>query len=189
MVTYDGEIEPEDLIPEYISTKGKLLEFSRGPTPPDGSDEAMEAAKLEAKIRKIEGDVLFDKYAAEMQWKNQKIIVERQLAAAKREAQETVEEAKPTEPEATAAQAKTAGDDVNEEAEKIAAEILAQQDSDDDDLGGLFDSLPQNEVDPTTGKTQTVINSADGVKLILKDFGKWSGVSPRRVLEETCRSR
>ncbi|KAK9444538.1 pre-mRNA-splicing factor ATP-dependent RNA helicase PRP22 [Metarhizium brunneum] len=187
VMTYDLDIEPEDLIPEYVSARAKHLELSRSVRPTDSEDKTqLEIAKLEAKIKKIESDVLFDKFNADLRWKSEKILVERQLAAAKKEAQAAAEElgskAEQT-PEANA------DDSVNDEADRIAAEILAQEDEDSDAITGLFASLPQNEVDPNTGKTQTVITAADGTKLVLRDFGKWTGVGPRRVLEDSCRSR
>ncbi|QPG98163.1 hypothetical protein C2857_007324 [Epichloe festucae Fl1] len=188
VMTYDLDIEPDDLEPEYVSAKVQLLELSRGKKASNGeSDVPMEIAKLEAKIRKIENDVLFDRFSAEQKWKSERIIIEKQLAAAKKEAQAMAQEEKDAAEAETHCKPKE--DDVNEEAERIAAEILAQQHDDDDDISGLFASLPQNEVDPDTGRTLTTINSADGTKLVLRDFGKWTGVSPRRVLEEACRSR
>ena len=60
---------------------------------------------------------------------------------------------------------------------------------DDEALVGLFASLPMTEIDPDTGKTDTVINGIDGSKIVIRDFGKWSGVSPARALEESCRAR
>lgn len=184
VITCDSDIEPEDLIPEYLGSKAKLLELSRSTTE-DPADNEMAIAKLEAKIRMIENDVLFDRPTAEFHWREKRIALEQQLAAAKKQAEA---EAEPV-PEIEALKLdEPKDDDINDEAERIAAEILAEAD-DMDDIGGLFDSLPQNEVDPATGKSQTVINSADGVKLFIKDFGKWTGVGPRRVLEEACRSR
>ena len=66
-----------------------------------------------------------------------------------------------------------------------------RQDNADEDesLSDLFASLPVQETDPTTGKTANVINTSDGVKIYIRDFGKWTGVSPMRALEEACRSR
>lgn len=195
VATYDLDIEPEDLIPEYISARAKHLELSRSVKPKETDDETLlEIAKLEAKINKIQNDVLFDEFSAEQKWKSEKIVVEKQLAVAKKEAEAAAEEAKqkaeqPPDEDDEEDDDDEEEDDVNNEAKRIAAEILAQQDEDDDDIAGLFASLPQNEVDPNTGKTQTVINSADGTKLVLRDFGKWTGVSPKRVLEESCRSR
>lgn len=185
VVTCDSDIEPDELIPEYISSKAKLLELSRNPTG-ESDDNAMAIATVEAKIRMIENDVLFDKPTAEVQWRAKKVVLEQQLAAtrkqqeAEREPAAAMESMKVDEPK---------DDGINDEAERIAAEILAEVEDMDDDLGGLFDSLPQNEVDPTTGKSQTVISGANGIKLIIKDYGKWTGMGPRRILEEACRSR
>ncbi|EFY93006.1 ATP dependent RNA helicase, putative [Metarhizium acridum CQMa 102] len=187
VMTYDLDIEPEDLIPEYVSARAKHLQLSRSVRPTDSQDKTqLEIAQLEAKMKKIESDVLFDKFNADLKWKSEKILVERQLAAAKKEAQAAVEELKSKAEQSPEA---NADDSVNDEADRIAAEILAQEDEDSDTIAGLFASLPQNEVDPNTGKTQTVIAAADGTKLVLRDFGKWTGVGPRRVLEDSCRSR
>ncbi|KAM0424653.1 hypothetical protein ACHAPT_010179 [Fusarium lateritium] len=197
IVNCDSDIEPDELVPKYLETKAKLLEFERGYNRLDksqaaDSDEELAVAKLEAKIRKIESDVLFDKYEAEQLWKAQRINLEKQLATAKREAQAQAE----TQPEAASIPEEpipeiTDENEINDEANRIAAEILAEanDEDDDDDIGGLFASLPQNEVDTDTGENRTVINSADGSKILIRDFGKWTGVSPRRALEEACRSR
>ncbi|KAL3953038.1 hypothetical protein ACCO45_012981, partial [Purpureocillium lilacinum] len=162
----------------------KLLELTRGPVSKaaeaDGDDTELAIAKLEAKLHKIENDVLFDKVAAEMKWKSERIVVERQLAAAKKEAQEAAAEEPKASTQTPDPKAKDE-DDVAAEAERMAAEILAEtNDDDDDDIAGLFASLPQHEVDPSTGKTHTVINSADGSKMVLRDFGKWTGGSVRQ---------
>ncbi|KAH6899625.1 P-loop containing nucleoside triphosphate hydrolase protein [Thelonectria olida] len=188
VVTCDSDIEPDELAPQYLATKAKLLELERGNsgsgTP--STDDELAVAKLEAKIRKIESDVLFDKFEADQKWRAEKIELEKQFAASKREAKGKVEDSPPPEEPSSN---KTVGDGISDEAEKIAAEILAQSNEDDDDIGGLFASLPQNEVNAQTGETQTVINSADGAKIVIRDFGKWTGFSPRRALEEACRSR
>lgn len=170
-----------------MATKIKLLELSKLnelANKGDKSTETDEKAKLLAKLQKIESDVLFDKGAAELEWKSKKIELEKEFAM-RRALQK--EEATPDvvnppideEPE----------DSVNAEAERIAAELLAEAQDDDGGLGNLFDTLPQSEVDPTTGATRTVMTSSDGIKLTIRDFGKWSGVNPRRILEESCRSR
>ena len=131
--------------------------------------------------------MLFDRYEAEQQWKVQRVDLERQLAAAKQERQDQAVE-KPTTEEEPVSE-KTDDGDVNDEAERIAAEILAEVNDEEDDIGGLFASLPQNEVDASTGESRTVVNSADGNQVVIRDFGKSTGVSPRRALEEACRSR
>ncbi|EQL02767.1 DEAD-like helicase [Ophiocordyceps sinensis CO18] len=187
MVTCDVDIEPEDLIPEYLATKAKLLELSRRQgrgkaKQPDDEDTDMAVARLEAKLGKIENDVLFDKFVAEQRWKVERAAVEKQLATARRQAQDTsAEELKASE---SVADSKTSDkDDVAAEAERMAAEILAENDDDDyDGIDGLFASLPQNEVDPETGKTQLVINSSGGAILLIRDFGEDASVNIRYIV-------
>uniref|UniRef100_A0A0D2XNM0 Uncharacterized protein n=1 Tax=Fusarium oxysporum (strain Fo5176) TaxID=660025 RepID=A0A0D2XNM0_FUSOF len=193
VVACDSDIEADELVPKYLETKAKLLEHERGKGRPDSSktsesDEELAVAKLEAKIRKIENDVLFDKYEAEQRWKAQRIDLERRLAAEKQEYQ-AQSEVIPARADETPHE-QVENDDINDEAERIAAEVLAEgHDEDEDDIGGLFASLPQNEVDASTGESRTIVNSADGNRITIRDFGKWTGISPRRALEEACRSR
>ncbi|KAK3375580.1 P-loop containing nucleoside triphosphate hydrolase protein [Lasiosphaeria ovina] len=189
--TYDEDIEPDQLLPFYLETKEKLFEIQRprqdlpkGKGRKGNSAPGDEEALLLAKIDRVEKDVLFDKYVAEQQWRTRRIILEKEYSASKKK---LVEEKEAT--QADGEDIPTNGlDDVNEEAERIAAEVLAES-SDDGGLADLFASLPTNEVDPVTGKTNTVMNGADGRRTVIRDFGKWTGVSPMRALEEACRSR
>lgn len=191
---YDADIEPEDLVPEYVATRAKLLTLSRSQAKKKGHPEmdeetSLETAKLEAKLCKIESDVLFDKALGDHLWKLERPIVEKQLAAVRKLNQNSARES-PQE-SASAADVKLSdGDEVAAEAERVAAELMVENDEDSlESIGGLFDSLPQHEVDDETGKTSTVINSSSGTRLEIRDFGEWSGIQPRRVLEEACRSR
>ncbi|KAG7286818.1 hypothetical protein NEMBOFW57_009135 [Staphylotrichum longicolle] len=188
-VKYDEDIEPDQLLPFYLETKAKLFAIQRprqeatkrkGLKDKTETSSDPEEALLLAKLDRVEKDVLFDKYVAEQQWKAKRIILEKEYAAAR--AEEKKREV-PEEPPAA-----NGTDDVNAEAERIAAEILAEED-DDDALADLFASLPVSEVDPVSGKTNTVVNGADGSKIIIRDFGSWTGVTPMRALEEACRSR
>ncbi|AEO59389.1 hypothetical protein MYCTH_2307634 [Thermothelomyces thermophilus ATCC 42464] len=188
-VTYDEDIEPDQLLPFYLEAKTQLFAIQRprqdaakrkGTKDKPDSQTDPEEALLLAKIDRVERDVLFDKRVAEEQWRNKKIALEKEYAAAKAEQKkkETPEE----EP------APDDSNDVNAEAERIAAEILAEE-SDDQALSDLFATLPVSEVDPVTGKASTVMNGADGSKITIRDFGKWTGVTPMRALEEACRAR
>ncbi|RYO83781.1 hypothetical protein DL764_009424 [Monosporascus ibericus] len=198
VATCTEDIEPDDLIPAYLETKAKLFQIQRPrqgiskarsakqPSRDNDSDD-LEEAKLLAKIDRIEQDVLFDKHLADQKWRADRINLEKEFAAAKKQ---QVEEGNPQDESAQKGEAESEEDDVAKEAERIAAEILQQDEAEDDQLlADLFASLPTQEVDTVTGKTNTVINGADGVKIYIRDFGKWSGVSPMRALEEACRSR
>lgn len=192
MAICDVDIEPEDLVPEYIAAKARLLELSRcqssDKAKPPGADLDTElaVAKLEAKLLKIENDVLFDKFVAEQRWKVEKAAMEKQLATVRRQAQAAPTQ-EPKAPDQVAGGELSGKDSVAAEAERVAAEILAE--NDDDGIAELFASLPQNEVDPETGKSQLVMSSMSGGRIVIRDFGDWSGIKPRRVLEEACRSR
>lgn len=210
-VTYDSDIEPDELVPRYVDAKTKLFELQRplqdipggkgqksGPQKngskisepqPDNTDIGLVLAKID----RIEKDVLFDKSLAEARWTVKRIHLEKDYAAArKQKAEEEQQMLKEAEKETmeNAEPSNCDDNDVNLEAERLAAEVLAQ-DSDDDgpNMADLFASLPVSEVDPTTGKSNTVINGADGIKVMIRNFGKWTGVSPMRVLEEACRAR
>ncbi|KAI0006861.1 P-loop containing nucleoside triphosphate hydrolase protein [Xylariaceae sp. FL0662B] len=201
-VKCDEDIEPDNLIPAYLETKAKLFRLQRPrqgskrgrsakqpsergakeTVAAESSSDDMEEARLLAKIERIEQDVLFDKFDAEQKWRADRVTLEKEFAAKKKQAEEEARE-KDEEPQSD-------GDDIAEEAERIAAEVLQQGDDDDDQsLSDLFASLPVQEIDAVTGKTNTVMNGSDGVKVIIRDFGKLTGFSPMRALEETCRSR
>ncbi|KAL2162528.1 hypothetical protein VTH06DRAFT_7442 [Thermothelomyces fergusii] len=188
-VVYDEDIDPDQLLPFYLEAKTRLFAIQRprqdaakgrgAKDKPDSRADPEEALLL-AKIDRVERDVLFDKRVAEEQWREKRIVLEKEYAAAKAEQKKkeaAEEEAAPDE-----------SNDVSAEAERIAAEILAEE-SDDQALSDLFASLPVSEVDPATGKASTVMNGADGSKITIRDFGKWTGVAPMRVLEEACRAR
>lgn len=196
------------LVPEYVAAKASLLELQRGagtPSNPPTSLEPpaaqvdgyeLEAARLEAKIRKIESDVLFDKAAALKLWQEKRLQVERTLA----ESRKAAKLAKADSEKKSSASRGSVNDTqqpstisasmaATEDAERIAAELLAEADDDDDLLGGMFSSLPTNEVDAVTGKTTTVLEASDGARIAIRDFGKLTGVTPNRILEEACRAR
>lgn len=213
LVTCDEDFEPDDLIPSYLETMEKLfwLQRPRQSTkksngakswpastskslPPDSESTDLEEAKLLAKIGRIEQDILFDKPLAEHLWRNRRIELEKEFASNARKAEQEreleLEREREQDKERDRRDQATDSDeddDVVKEAKRMAAEVL-QDDSEDDVLSDLFASLPVQETD-ATGKTTTVVNGADGVKVTIRDFGKWSGVSPTRALEEACRSR
>ncbi|EKD13893.1 uncharacterized protein L3040_005494 [Drepanopeziza brunnea f. sp. 'multigermtubi'] len=201
---YDSDIDPDDLLPAYLDAKTKL--FLNQPSAPRketprgkirskvasaltaaGSTDP-ESVKLLRKIKKIEDDVLFDKYLADQQWEAKRIELEKEAAAARKLGEIGLEN---NDSNSQGSQTLVDSDDeVSKEAAKIGAALLEEAGSDDDDvLADLFASLPVNEVDPLTGKSTTVVNGPNGIKVTIREFGKWSGINPTRVLEEACRAR
>ncbi|KAL2756093.1 hypothetical protein ACRALDRAFT_1050631 [Sodiomyces alcalophilus JCM 7366] len=198
-ITYGSDIEPDDLIPVYLETKEKFFRLDRGrqQTKRRGAEKDEEhdeeMAKLRAKMERIEKDVLFDHALAEHQWKSRRHALEKELALERKQRQTAAAPQKQSDsgPLEQAEEPSEASEgEVNEEAERIAAEMLAQGEEDDGDgIAGLFADLPTQEVDKDTGATSIVMNGSGGIKITIRDFGKWAGVSPVRALEEACRSR
>lgn len=196
-ITYNGDFEPDELIPAYVNTRVELLQFQRGREVDHMNAQNQEldeqVAYLEAKIRKIKGDPLFDGFLAEQEWKARRIKIEQELAEKRKlVAASNLSDLSVGNTANVANGEEEIGqtsDDISAEAERIAAEVLQDSGDDEGAMAELFASLPQMEINPDTGASQSVINSSDGSKIWLRDFGKWSGVNPRRVLEDFCRSR
>jgi ATP-dependent RNA helicase DHX29 len=200
-VEYDSDIDPDDLLPLYLECKTKLFHLQtsqskknavraipRTNPPKSPAPTNPESAKILRKIKKIEDDVLFDQYVANQQWETKRIQLEK-AAAAQRNAIEIVQDN--SDSQSLESLSLVDSDyEVSKEAAKIGAALLEENDSDNDGaIADLFASLPVNEVDPVTGKTSTIVNGSNGVKITIRDFGKWTGVNPTRVLEEACRAR
>lgn len=199
-VEYDSDIDPDDLLPVYLECKTRLFhlqapQFKKNALRaiprlnPSKSTSPMtpESAKILRKIKKIEDDILFDKYVADQKWEIKRIQLEKE-AAAQRNA-ESIQDNSDTH-SSDSLTLIDSDDEVSKEAAKIGAAMLEENESDDDGaLADLFASLPVNETDPVTGKTSTVVNGSNGIKVTIRDFGKWTGVNPTRVLDEACRAR
>lgn len=211
IVTYDSDIEPDDLVPSYLDARTRLFGLQRPsqdaskkgrksgqqlqlPAATGDPNDDMEIAKLLAKLDKIEKDPLFDAGLARMQWEPKRITLEREYAENRKLKQELdpkseKEGQRQPDDDKDQSAADEDDDEIAREAKKMAAEILAQNDEDEDQaLADLFSALPTNEVD-SSGKTSTIMNNSDGTKVTIRDFGEYTGVSPTRVLEEACRSR
>jgi ATP-dependent RNA helicase DHX29 len=198
---YDSDIDPDDLLPVYLECKTKLFHlqasqsrrnvlraYPRMDPPKSKPHTDPKSAKILRKIKKIEDDVLFDQYVANQQWETKRIQLERE-AAAQRNSAESVQEHSDSQSQDSLTLVDS-DDEVSRKAAKIGAAMLEENESDDEGaIADLFASLPVNEVDPVTGKTSTVVNGSNGVKVTIRDFGKWTGVNPTRVLEEACRAR
>jgi ATP-dependent RNA helicase DHX29 len=147
-----------------------------------------QSAQILRKMKKIEDDVLFDPYVANQRWEIRRIQLERGAAAQRSAGQNKLDNSDSESQESLTLV--DSEDEISREAARIGTAMLEGNDSDDDGaIADLFASLPVSEVDPVTGKTSTVVNGDNGVKVAIRDFGKWTGVNPTRVLEEACRAR
>lgn len=134
------------------------------------ADEADPRSKrLLQKLTKIQNDVLFDQHEAEVKWL-EKLNDLRKEAAFTREKERTVEKpiAPPKEPEP--------------EPEKVDEPLLDAANSGDE---GLFGEMFAADMNNGPSSFLETPNSHH----LLRDFGKPSGLNPRRVLEEACKAR
>lgn len=132
-----------------------------------------QVSKLNQRLQKLRRDPLFDEYEAETSWRtnvidlqadHQKVLKDN---AAKRRGRREVD-----------AQSVEYTD--LESQGPVAEKHEADADA-DGLLGGMFGSPDDNPID--TGKS----GSQDQVKL--KDFGKWTGLSPKKLLDEMCKGQ
>lgn len=200
----DSDINPDELLPTWLSAKSELYESRPDLTlgrsikgRKSNSKNAMPLSnretlfplqdKLLRKITKLERDVLFDPFEAERQWDDLRKAL----------AQESVQRRKygldDRRPNALTDYSNdlNGGDEVTVQldTESVASSEVSQEADEDLLLGGLFQNLPESNTDAMTGITSMTVQEQEGIRLIIRDFGKWTGMSPRRVLEELCRAR
>ncbi len=197
VVEYESDLDADELLPKWLEYKTALFHLipSKGPGSkqqngkgkngkPEPVPSDPEAVKLVNRIKRIEGDVLFDQYEADQEWNKKKIVLEKEASAQRQASSGGPAERVPHPSEYPSDEE----EDIMAQALKMTQEVMGG-DSDSDGVADLFAQLPVTEVDLVTGKSSTVLNNADGTKVAIRDFGKSSGVSPRRVLEEACKSR
>ena len=165
----DDGADPPSVV-QYVELQSRLFVIQHAlppETPPEKPiDPDREAHKLSAKITRIERDPLFDTREADYAWKSHKHTLEIEAAQHKARAREAsrvgIDGAitRPVSPEGQ----------LDEEQERP---------DEEGGISGLFelgDNLPDAEGEA-------------GPEVAIKDFGKWSGTNPRKVLEDVCKAR
>lgn len=187
----EDDTEPEELVKKYISLQSRIFKIC-----PDGCSRvesresskhkinrsgettklSPELARLYRKIEKIQSDVLFDQSEALAQW----VQIRSQLAkdSAERNKYQL---------------------DQDCHAEKSAVirsssrNIDNDKAHDEDELtfmfGDMFTSSLETSTAPRANSTSSLGNNNDGKTVTIRDFGEWTGVNPRRVFENSCKSR
>ena len=143
---------------------------------PENNSADPRIIKIQRKIGSIENDVLFDRNEAEYQWK-EKLDDLRKEAAFLRQ-QPNDDEQLPSKD--------TEGQEPLPETKEEPADILSVDDSNEEQAGLFGDMFQREEPALEVGIITEELNAAT---INHRDFGKWTGLSPRRILEETCKSR
>lgn len=162
-----------ELRPELFDQPKKGKKGSRKSTATDSQDP--QAAKVQRKIASIENDVLFDRHEAEYRWREKLDDLRKEAAFARR-----------TEPEEKAPAEEVTEKEQSEEKKAELDGDAAPLDGIGEDADLLGDMFGSEEPTMELGVITEELNKA---AIEIRDFGKWSGLSPRRVLEETCKAR
>ncbi|KAK5169076.1 uncharacterized protein LTR77_006385 [Saxophila tyrrhenica] len=195
----DSDLEPDELLSVYLRTKAKLYEVDpsiddtkykkkKGSRPngpnTSGANAAKGTRKIRQKLETIERDTLFDRREAEAQWADKRVELAKE-AADRRKWQLDQEPMK--KPSAAQNQNQDESMDVTRQAEREAEGLMDDGNESDNDalLGGMFDSLPG--VAQPAGSEDVGGDSPQSVTI--RDFGRLTGMAPRRIFEEACRAR
>lgn len=180
----DSDLEPHEMVSKYLALKTRHFHLSpaseeqndgkgKKPKPQTSSlaHDRSRTARLDSKIAKIRSDILFDQQEADRQWSVLRIDLVRETANRRRlGVDDKVEDEKKhgkSEPNGSS----SAAEEVEEEASM---------------LGELLSGLPDTAPD---GGICMRPEDPGGALIKVRNFGKWNGMSPRRILEEACRAR
>ena len=193
----ESDLEPDELLSTYMRTKARLYDInpnaadlSQGkkggkaskPSTTNPTGSAGER-KLAQKLQKIESDVLFDKRQADAEWASKRVELAREAADRRKLQLEEDTQTEKSRPNGQAAGLANASD----EAEQMGNQLLQESEhlDGDDILGGMFSAVPG--VSEPAGDAGTA--SDPSMPVTVRDFGRLTGINPKRILEEACRAR
>ncbi|KAL8887744.1 MAG: hypothetical protein Q9215_004718 [Flavoplaca cf. flavocitrina] len=195
----ESDTDPETMTDRYVTLNTQLYtlqpdlsnEVVRGPAKARVASRAApaqkpttEIARILQKLDRLKADILFDQHEAEQAWIQMRNKLSQAAAERKRLHLQDDEYAS----DMQSNQNQVASDSTNQPSE-------SSEDSEEDGgveaLGDFFSGLPETHPSDVNGH---LIPNADGKEsdrqaVILRDFGKWSGVNPRRTFEEACKAR
>ncbi len=196
---FDSDLEPHQQITRYLSLQSQIYDVDPALVDPtqkkprhaaasirniNGSEKAImdkKVARLTAKLDKINSDILFDREQAEIEWAHRwtqlaKERSERERLGIRISSEKGYHGKGQQNSEALASPANV-------------PESISNELDTGDMLGEFFSNLPNSAIDSITGTSNFQSANADGLTVTIRSFGKWNGISPRRVFEEACRAR
>jgi ATP-dependent RNA helicase DHX29 len=181
----DDDNDPEKLVSRYIDMKLQLLklgpEFQYDESPTSGSSyerglKPSQISRLRQKIETIERDILFDHSKANVQLNKMLIQFRAGVPRPRVERQAT----KPLVEDNLKA---TSSQDIAER-QQTPLDPVEAGDAGEDLFGDMF-----TPAENFPAKNNQNAQSGEDGSMLLVDFGKWAGISPRRILEDTCKTR
>ncbi|PSK56712.1 ATP-dependent RNA helicase DHX36 [Elsinoe australis] len=192
----DSDPEPDEMLSKYVEYKLRLFEHdpetyddsqpskkgSAQRLAPKSGQRSVQETKLIQRIEAMKSDPLFDQDRADLAWRQKRAVAFQSQLERKR-----LGVTKKHEPTADKSRSNStnAADKAAKEAEAMAADILA---ADEDNGAGLFEGMFDAPTDGHSGVPKTT-SAPDSPSITTRTFNKITGTSPRRVLEETCKSR
>ena len=196
---FDSDVEPAQQLQRYMSLKSRLYDVDPALVDPnrkkpkdaafgasnfkngERANLEMKVARLLAKLDKIHADILFDVEQAENKWAEHWARLAKEMC----------------EREKLGICGTSNHDHRGRNTQKLDNFVpdskvpdLTNDDPDADYmLGGLFSDPPEGATDLASGTSSINAKDADVPTMVSRSFGKWNGISPRRVFEEACRAR
>ena len=190
----DSDIDLDEMVPTFLKIKGQLYEIdpelvevnprkkgSKGKKAiPAKTVQSPKVRKLLSQLQQLQSDTLFDDHEAEAQWPAMRNEIA-QKQAAKRQQEPTVPKVPGQQQEGV-----IPIDSASKQEPQIginggdADDVLAEAGM----LGDMFSAIPDE-----LASVDTLAGTVEAGNIILRDFGKQAGVTPRRCLEEAVRSR
>lgn len=187
----EDDTEPEELVKKYLSLQSRIFEIypegcslvggkksSKFKTSSNGEmiEKSPELANLYRKVEKIESDILFDQSEASAQWLATRNQLARDLAERKKYQLDTAFHAQ--------------GSAVIKSSSKNPDNTTAHDEDDNIFMfGDMFTDLSQQLTTLGVNSASSMGENNDGKTVTIRDFGKWTGVNPRRIFENSCKSR
>ncbi|KIV85532.1 hypothetical protein PV11_01217 [Exophiala sideris] len=170
----DDDDDPSKLTDRYVRIH-RLIWQAEHPDPP--KQQKMSARKqkrvtrLKERLQKLRRDPLFDEYIAETAWNTTLLEIQEQYQHLLRvEASRRREQDQKDPPDVQEVAVDSPPPTESKQAQDVDGEAL---------LGGMF-----ADGDQATASAQT---TQVGEQIKVLDFGKWTGVSPKKLLDDICR--
>jgi ATP-dependent RNA helicase DHX29 len=189
---FESDVEPENLLSTYLEIKERLYRYRPAlvensvpskkkwkkvaPDGPPSGTLTPKVQKLTTKLRAIEADILFDKREADYTWDSRKTLIMREEAMYSKFKPLPVPDAKDE---------KSSSIEPSPETPSLPIDTPETTDSGDDELLGAMFSVTVDDHPPPN----SVPVGNEGPTIWMRDFGKVTGMNPRRVLEDACRAR
>lgn len=195
----DSDLEPHQQISRYLSLQSQIYDVNPALVDPnsrkpkragasiyaiDGGKKAnldRQVARLMAKLEKLKSDILFDREQAEIKWAQHWTQLMKERSERERLGIRITSE--------KGYHGKSQQDSESLASPSTVLESISHEPDTGDMFGELFTDLPNSATDSIIGTSNLKPANAASPTLVIRSFGKWNGISPRRVFEEACRAR